>query len=81
MFELALGLDEVGGDFVGEERLAGGLELADFLGSELDAGVLLLVELFAALVHALVLEAGGIVIEELLDLFLQLEVDRVADDL
>ena len=81
MFELALGLDEVGGDFVGEERLAGGLELADFLSSELNAGVLLVVKFLAALVHALILEACGIVIQEALDLVLQLQVGGIADDL
>ena len=81
MFELALGLDEVGGDFVGEECFAGGLELADFLSAELDAGVLLVVEFLAAFVHALVLEACGIVIQEALDLVLQLQVGGIADDL
>ena len=81
MFELALGFDEVGGDFVSEERLAGGLELADFLSSELNAGVLLVVKFLAALVHALILEACGIVIQEALDLVLQLQVGGIADDL
>jgi len=43
--------------------------------------VLLVMEFLAALVDALILEAGGIVIEEALDPVLQLKVSGIADDL
>ena len=43
--------------------------------------MLLVVEFLAAFVHALVLEACGIVIQEALDLVLQLQVGGIADDL
>ena len=49
------------------KRVAGAFELADLRGTQLDAGVLLVMQLLAALVDALILEAGGVVAQEALD--------------
>ena len=57
-FKLLLGIEKSGGHLVLEEGLAGGFEFTDFGGTKLDAGMLLLVEFLAALVDALILQAG-----------------------
>ncbi|MEY5012297.1 MAG: hypothetical protein RLY69_12 [Verrucomicrobiota bacterium] len=80
LFKLALGIDEVLGDVVGKERLAGRFEFADLLRTEFDAGVLLVVEFLAALVDALVLESGGVVVEKFFDLVVQLDHGWIAGD-
>ncbi len=72
-FQLALGGEEVAGNFVFKQGVAGALELADFRRTELDAGVLLVVQFLAAFVDALVWEAGGVVAQEALDVGLELE--------
>ena len=69
--KLLAGGEELTGDLVFKQRLAGGLELADLRRAQLDAGMLLLVQLLAALVHALVLEARSLVRKESLDAFLE----------
>ena len=71
--KLLLGGEKLAGDLVFKKRLARGFELADLRGTELDAGVLLLVQFLAALMHALVLKAGGIVAQETFDVALKLE--------
>jgi hypothetical protein len=80
-FQFTLGFEETTGDFVFEQSVAGGFELADFRGAEFHTGVLLVVKLFAALVNALVLKTRGIVIEETLDRFLQLLETGLGHDL
>lgn len=79
-FEFALGGEEVAGDFVFKEGVAGAFELADFGSTQLDAGVLFVVKLFAALMHALILEAGFVVGDEALDVGFELEVGRITGD-
>lgn len=80
-FKLLAGGEEFTGDLVVEQGFAGGLELADFGGTELDSGVLFLMQLLAPLVDALVLEARAIVVEETLDAFLETEERGIAGDL
>ena len=71
--QLALSGEEVAGDFVFKQGIAGALELADFRGTEFDTSVLLVVQFLTALVDALVLEAGGVVAQEAFDVGLELE--------
>ncbi len=70
-FQFALGVEEIGRDLILEQGIARGLELADLGGTQLHTGVLLVVKFFTALMDALILETGGIVIEEPLDLALE----------
>ncbi len=79
--QLLLGGEKFAGDVVFEESLAGGLELADFRGSEFHAGVLLVMQFLAALVDALILKPRGIIVEEALHTLLELQKRRVAGDL
>lgn len=80
VFELALGGEEVAGDFVFKEGVASAFKLADLGGTELDAGVLLVVEFFTTFVDALVLEAGRVVIEEAFDIGLECDEGCVCGD-
>ena len=80
-FQLLLGREEFAGDLVFKQCLARGLELADFRRAKLDTGVLLLVKLLAALVHALVLKARGVVVQEALHALLKPEKRGIAGDL
>ena len=70
--ELLLGIAEGLGNAVREQCLAGGFKVAHFGSPELDSGVLFLMQFLTAFVHALILEAGGIVIQEAFDVFLKL---------
>ena len=72
-FQLPLCLEKVGGDFVFEECFAGSFEFRDFRFAQFHTGVLLVVEFFAALMHALVLETGSVVVEETLNVGLVLD--------
>ena len=78
--QLALGVEEGAGDLIAEKFIAGGLELLDFGRSQLDPGVLLLVEFLAALVDRLVHEAGTVVFEETLHILLELRETGVRSD-
>lgn len=80
-FQFALGGEEITGDLVLEKGIAGTFKFADFRSTQLDAGVLLLVKFLAALMDALILEAGGIVVEETLDVGLELEKCGILGDL
>ena len=71
--QFALGGEEITGDFIFKKRVAGTLELADFRRTQLHAGVLLVMQLLTTLMDALVLEAGGVVVQETLDVRLELE--------
>lgn len=72
---------EIPGDLVFKQRLAGGLELADLGGSQLHSGMLLVVQFLTALMDALVLQTGGIVVQETLNTLLKLEKHGIAGDL
>lgn len=76
-FEFLLGLEKFPSHLVVEQCIARGFEIADFRSPEFDAGVLFLMEVLAAFVDALILEAGGIVIEESFDALLELQKHRV----
>lgn len=80
LLQFLLGVHEIGGHRIAEERVAGGLEAADFGGAEFDPGVLLLVELFAHHVDFAVLLAGGFVVQEPLDAGLKLHEHRRPGD-
>ena len=80
-FERLLGRHEIARDLVVEQRVAGGLEFLDLLVAQLDTGVLLVMQLLAALMNALVLKAGSIIVEEKLNLFLKHDEGRIAGDL
>ena len=80
LIEFLLGHEEILGDRVFQQRCAGRLELADFGSAQLEAGVLFLVQFLAAFMHALVLQAGGLVVEESFDILLELEKYGVAGD-
>jgi len=79
-FQLALGLEETGGDFVFEESFAGSFEFRDFCFAQFHTSVLLVVEFFTALMHALILKTGSIVVEETLNVGLVLDECWVAGD-
>jgi len=79
--QFALGIKKVAGNLVFEKRITGGLELTDLRGTELDAGMLLVMKLLTSLVDALILKARGIVIEEPLDLSLELLETGLGHDL
>jgi hypothetical protein len=79
--QLALGGEEIAGDFVFKQRVPGTFELANFHGSQLHASVLFMMQLLAPLVDALVLEAGGVVGQETLDVGLKLDERGIAGDL
>ena len=53
-----MGGQEIASDFVFKQSIAGAFELADFRCAKFDTGVLFVMQLLAALVDALVLEAG-----------------------
>ena len=72
---------EIPGNFVFKERLAGSLELTDLSSSQLHSGMLLVVQFLTAFMDTLVLQAGGIVIQETLNTLLKLEKQRIAGDL
>src|SRR5690606_22765340 len=76
-FQFALGTDEIPRNRVLEECLARRLELADLGFAKLNAGALLLVELFAALVNALVLELRSVVAEKFLNGLLEFDKPRI----
>lgn len=78
--QFALGGEEIAGDFIFKKGVTGALKFADFNGTQLDAGVLFVMELFAALVHALVLEACLVIGDETLDIGFELKVGRIAGD-
>ena len=80
-FQLFAGDEEIAGDLVVEKRLTRRFELADLGGAKLDAGVLFLMQLLAALVHTLILKAGGVIVEKAFDVFLKFEKHRIAGDL
>lgn len=80
LFELLLGGDEAARHVVLKERLAGKLEFTDLLSAKFHSGVLLVVQLFPALVHALALGARGIIVEKPLDLLTPFGDLRIADD-
>lgn len=67
LLELLLGGEEVTGDLVFEQGVAGRFEFLDFGRAELKSGMLFLVQFLTTLVHALVLQTRGIVVEETLD--------------
>ena len=71
-FQFALGCEEVTGDRVFKEGVAGAFEFADLHGAQLDASVLFVVKLLSPLVHTLVLEAGFVIGDEALDVGFEL---------
>lgn len=71
--QFALRREEITGDFIFKKRVAGTLKLADFRCTQLHAGVLLVVQFLAPLMDALVLKAGGVVVQETLDVRLKLK--------
>lgn len=81
IFKLLLGSEKALGHFILKQGIASGLEFTDFRSRKLNTGVLFLVQLLAAFVHALILKLGGIVIEEALDVALQLLEGGVIGDL
>ena len=81
LLEFPLGFEEITRDFVREKRVAGGFEFLDLGFAQFDTRALLVGELVAALMHALVLETGGIIGEESLDLGLVRAERRIRDDL
>lgn len=76
-----LGFEEITGHFVREQRVTGGFEFLDLGLAQFDPRALLVGEFVATLMHALVLETGGIIGEESLDLGLVLAERRIRDDL
>jgi hypothetical protein len=64
---------EIAGHFVVKKSLASGFKLADFRRAQLDAGMLFLVQFLTALVDALILKAGTVIVEEALHALLKLE--------
>ena len=81
VLKLALGGHEISGNLIREQCVAGGFEFLDLGFAKLDSGALLVTEVFAALMDALVLEAGGIVTKEPLHLGLKLKECRIGHDL
>jgi hypothetical protein len=70
-FQLALSIHEINGNLVVKQRVTGTLEFANLGGAQLDPGVLLLMQRFAAIMHGLVLKLGRIVREKFLHDFLK----------
>ena len=79
-FEFALGIHEIDGHRVVEKLVASTFEVTDLAGTQLDAGVLLLVKRLAALVNRLVLEFRGFVGEKPLNGFLKFSNSFVGGD-
>lgn len=65
--------EEVAGDFIIKQSFAGGFKFADFSRAEFNACVLFLMQFLTPFVDALVLKAGGIVVEETFDACLEFE--------
>lgn len=80
-FKGLLGGHEIAGNVIVKQRITGGFEFLDLRGTQLNTSVLLVMQLLAALMNALVLEAGSIIVEEKLNLFLKLDEGRIAGDL
>ena len=72
-FELFASSEKFTGDFILKKRLARVFKLTDFGSAKLDARMLLVVKLFAALMHALVLQTCVIIFEKTLHSRLELE--------
>jgi len=81
LLQFALGFEEVAGDLVGEEGVAGSFKLGDFRLAQFDPGALFVGEFVTTLMDALILKAGCVVGEEPLDLGLVLEERSIRDDL
>ena len=81
LLEFGLCGEELAGNRIVEQCLAGGLKLADFGGAQFDASVLLVVEFLTTLVDALIHQAGVIVIKEGFNLIEEAEIARVFDNL
>jgi hypothetical protein len=78
--QLFAGDEKVTSDLIVEKRFTRRLKLADLGSAKLDAGVLLVMQLFAALMDALILKARRVIVEEAFDVFLELEKHRIAGD-
>lgn len=80
-FEFALGRHETAGDLVFKKRIACTFELTNLGGTQLNSCLLLVVQLLAALMHALILKLRSVIGQEALNVCLEFEKVRITDDL
>ncbi len=79
-FQLTLCGHEFSGDLIVEKRVTRRFKLTDLSGTQLDAGVLLMVQCLAAFVNALILELRFIIAEKAFHIRLELLECRILCD-
>jgi hypothetical protein len=79
-FKFALGFEEIASDLVLEKSVACGFEIVDLGLAQLDARALLVTQILALFMDALILETGGVIGKEPLDLGLMGAECRIRND-